>query len=129
VQEKQPWRQWRWLRWLAGILAVLAVVAFLGTFGWLWWLGVPKLYRADNGTVDNAAVAATRTGLLGLLIGVGAVGTLWVNNRTYRVTSLTYKLTQQGQLHDRFAKANELLGDKDDPVREERPRRPRCGAR
>jgi hypothetical protein len=106
----------KWPPWTRVAVGGIAVIVFLGVFGWLWWLGVLELYRNSDGTVDNAAVAATRTGLLALLIGVGAVGTLWVNSRNLQVTTQTYKLTQQGQLHDRFTKANELLGDKDSPA-------------
>jgi uncharacterized protein YjbI with pentapeptide repeats len=96
--------------WLAGAF-------FLAGFGWLWWLGVLELYRNADGSVDDGAAAATRTGLLALLVGVGAVGTLWVNSRNLQLTTRTYELTQQGQLTDRFSKANEQLGDESIAVR------------
>lgn len=103
--------------WRKKLASVLAVVAILAGFGWLWWLGVLELYRAADGTVDNTAVSATRTGLLALGIGVAAVGTMWINSRNLQVTTQTFQLTRQGQLHDRFTKANEQLGDQSVAVR------------
>jgi Pentapeptide repeats (8 copies) len=89
---------------IAGLVALASLVA-LGGFVWLWWKGVPALYQ-DSGAGPDArvqAVTGTRTALLIGLAGVGAVGALWLNNRTYR-------LTQQGQITDRYTKAIEQLG-------------------
>jgi uncharacterized protein YjbI with pentapeptide repeats len=105
----------QWVAWLVTTVGVLSAIALLVLLGWFWWTGVPELYRDDRG-VDQSAVAATRTGLLAGLVGLGALGTLWLNSRTFRITSRTFELTEQGQLTDRFAKANELLGDKDSPA-------------
>jgi hypothetical protein len=113
---QKGWPRWR-AAWRRKLAAALAVTTVLAGFGWLWWLGVLELYRAADGTVDNTAVSATRTGLLALGIGVGAVGTMWINSRNLHVTTQTFKLTQQGQLHDRFTKANEQLGDESIAVR------------
>lgn len=68
---------------------VAGLVALAG-FVWLWWKGVPTLYQ-DSGAGPDArvqAVTGTRTALLVGLAGVGAVGALWLNNRTFRVTQL-----------------------------------------
>jgi hypothetical protein len=50
-----------------------------------------------------AAEASTRTGLIAGLAGLAALGGLAVTARTYR-------LTQQGQIADRYTKAIEQLG-------------------
>jgi hypothetical protein len=84
--------QLRW--WIAGTLFIL-----------VWWLAPPWLYR-HTGTTKEAklkAITDTRTALLAGLIGVGALLTFWLNNRIYR-------LTQQGQITDRYTKAIEQLG-------------------
>jgi Pentapeptide repeats (8 copies) len=86
-------------------LEVIAGLVALGGFLWLWWKGVPTLYQGSGAGSDARvqAVTGTRTALLVGLAGVGAVGALWLNNRTYR-------LTQQGQITDRYTKAIEQLG-------------------
>jgi uncharacterized protein YjbI with pentapeptide repeats len=83
---------------------VAGLVALAG-FVWLWWKGVPTLYQGSGAGPDARvqAVTGTRAALLVGLAGVGAVGALWLNNRTYR-------LTQQGQITDRYTKAVEQLG-------------------
>jgi len=50
-----------------------------------------------------AAEASTRTGLIAGLAGLGALGSLAIATRTYR-------LTQQGQITDRYTRAIEQLG-------------------
>jgi hypothetical protein len=88
-----PVWQRRW--WIA--LATLFIL--------IWWLVPPLLYR-HTGTAKDAklkAITDTRTALLAGLIGVGALLTFWLNSRVYR-------LTQQGQLTDRYTKAIEQLG-------------------
>jgi hypothetical protein len=108
------WRgpSWRRLRRWRGALAVVAGLAALAGFVWLWWKGVPTLYQ-DSGAGPDArvqAVTGTRTALLVGLAGVAAVGALWLNNRTFRVTQL-------GHLTDRYAKAIEQLGSETIDVR------------
>jgi uncharacterized protein YjbI with pentapeptide repeats len=107
VRGRRQWlregrRHWRRL-WLA--LAAMAGLVALGGFVWLWWKGVPTLYQNSGAGSDARAeaVTGTRTALMVGLAGVGAVGALWLNNRTYR-------LTQQGQITDRYTKAVEQLG-------------------
>jgi hypothetical protein len=91
---------------MAGLITVggFGLIA-LGGFVWLWWKGVPTLYQNSGAGPDARvqAVTGTRTALMVGLAGVGAVGALWLNNRTYR-------LTQQGQITDRYTKAVEQLG-------------------
>lgn len=106
------WRLRRWRRALEMMAGLVTLGGFVWLFGWLWWKGVPILYQ-DSGAGPDArvqAVTGTRTALLVGLAGVGAVGALWFNNRTYR-------LTQQGQITDRYTKAIEQLGDEKLDVR------------
>jgi hypothetical protein len=88
-------------------------VVLLVLFGWFWAAGVPALYRGTPGD-DNArlsAISTTRVGLLAGFVGIGALGTLWLNNRVYRITARTFQLTEQGQLADRYTKAIGQIGD------------------
>src|SRR5262245_10332120 len=77
------WRGW----------AVLALVVF----AILWWLLPPLLYRHTDASADARlkAITDTRTALLAGLVGAGALLTFWLNSRTHR-------LTEQGQITDRF---------------------------
>jgi hypothetical protein len=68
---------------------ITGVVLLLGGFVWLWWQGVPALYRtAGSGQdVENVrlnAVTTTRAALLAGFVGLGALGTFWLNSRVYR---------------------------------------------
>jgi hypothetical protein len=75
-------------------------VVLLVLFGWFWAAGVPALYRGTPGD-DNArlsAISTTRVGLLAGFVGIGALGTLWLNNRVYRITARTFQLTEGGSL-------------------------------
>jgi hypothetical protein len=91
---------------------LLAIVAGIIVFGVLWWLLPPALYR-DAGGDANArlkAVTDTRTALLAGLVGLGALGTFWLNSRVHRIT-------EQGHITDRYAKAIEQLGSETIDVR------------
>jgi hypothetical protein len=92
----------RWL-WLVGAFAGLAVLTGLGLAVW-------KLPSALYGDVSKAsadarlqAASSFRTALVAGLAGLAALGGLFFANRTYR-------LTQQGQLTERYTKAIEQLG-------------------
>jgi hypothetical protein len=94
----------------------------LAGFVWLWWHGVPALYRTadDEPAAENDrlnAVATTRAALLAGLVGLGALGTFWLNSRVYRITARTFELTERGHLTDRYAKAIEQLGNDNLDVR------------
>jgi hypothetical protein len=101
------WRRaWAWTRprrwWI--LLGLL--------FALVWWLVPPLLYRY-TGTDKNAklkAVTDTRTALLAGLVGVGALLTFWLNSRVYRITTQTLRVTEQGQITERYTKAIEQLG-------------------
>ena len=54
-------------------------------------IGTPKINELE-------AITGTRTALLARLIGVGALLTFWLNSRTHRIT-------EQGQITDRYTKA------------------------
>ena len=103
-EARQPLRQrWRRSPLLRRALTIAGVILLLGGFVWLWWQGVPALYR-DTPNVNDAerlkATTDTRTALLAGLVGIGALGTFWLNGRTYRITL-------RGHLTDRYSKAIE----------------------
>jgi Pentapeptide repeats (8 copies) len=106
-------RSWAWARprrwWIT-----------LGVFFTLvWWLVPPLLYRYTG--TDKAAklkaITDTRTALLAGLLGVGALLTFWLNSRVYRITAETLRVTEQGQITDRYTKAIEQLGSDRHDVR------------
>ncbi len=119
--EEQPrWQRRRplILRTLAFAGAVVLVVGFV----WLWWQGVPALYRTagsgqDAENVRLNAVTTTRAALLAGFVGLGALGTFWLNSRVYRITARTFELTERGHLTDRYSKAIEQLGNDNLDVR------------
>jgi hypothetical protein len=105
------WRRlWRYRR-------QLAIAAGAPLFLVLWAL-VPLLYR-HGGSADARlkAVTDTRTAMLAGLVGVGAIGTFWLNSRVYRITARTFEVTEQGHITDRYAKAIEHLGSEAIDVR------------
>jgi hypothetical protein len=92
---------WRWWRYVALGLAGLVGLVFIAL---LIWRAPPALYAYVPDPKDRAAAeASTRTGLIAGLAGLGALGSLAIATRTYR-------LTQQGQITDRYTKAIEQLG-------------------
>jgi hypothetical protein len=114
-EQQSHWRRFRWRR-ARRPLAVTGTVVLLAGFLWLWWQGVPALYQNAGGgpDVENArlsAVTTTRAALLAGFVGLGALGTFWLNSRIYRITARTFELTERGHLTDRYAKAIEQLGD------------------
>jgi len=119
--EQQSWWQRRRpliLRTLGFAGAVVLVAGFV----WLWWRGVPALYRDAGGGEDGenarlSAVTTTRAALLAGFVGLGALGTFWLNSRVYRITARTFELTERGHLTERYSKAIEQLGDEKLDVR------------
>jgi Pentapeptide repeats (8 copies) len=99
-------RSVRWLWLLVDILASLAVVAGLI---WALWRLPPLLYGDVTKASPDArlqAASSFRTALVAGLAGLAALAGLFFTNRTYR-------LTQQGQLTDRYTRAIEQLGATD----------------
>jgi membrane protein implicated in regulation of membrane protease activity len=93
-------RQGRWWLWaLAGLVALAALAAII--------LILPSLMYGDvsNASPDARLQAASgfRTAVVAGLAGLAALGSLAMANRTYR-------LTQQGQITERYTKAIEQLG-------------------
>lgn len=89
-------------------LTTAGAVMLVAGFVWLWWQAVPALYRTAGGGSDAAnarlsAVTTTRAALLVGFVGLGALGTFWLNSRVYRIT-------ERGQVTDRYSKAIEQLG-------------------
>jgi hypothetical protein len=96
---------WRWRPSAVGY-AALGLAGLVGLVGivLLVWRVPPALYAYVPDPKDRAAAEAlTRTGLIAGLAGLGALGSLAIATRTYR-------LTQQGQITDRYTKAIEQLG-------------------
>jgi hypothetical protein len=94
--------------WLRISIIVVAAVAFV----LVWLLIPPLLYHSVAGS-DEArlkAITDTRTALLAGLVGIGALGTFWLNSRVYRITARTLQVTERGQVTDRYSKAIEQLG-------------------
>jgi uncharacterized protein YjbI with pentapeptide repeats len=89
---------------------VLAAMAGLALFAWMWWKLPPALYRHVTGDAQVKAITDTRTGLLAGLVGLGAIGTFWLNSRVYKITARTFELTEQGHITERYTKAIEQLG-------------------
>lgn len=81
----------------------------------IWWWVPDALYRGGGGSLDaeNArlnAVASTRTALLVGLIGLGVLGTLWLNGRMHEISAGHFEMAERGHLTDRYLKAVEQLG-------------------
>ncbi len=100
---------------LSRIWQVLVAMAGLAL---LWW-GLPLALYKDVASEDVRvkAITDTRTALLAGLIGLGAIGTFWLNSRIYKITARTFELTEQGHLTERYSKAIEQLGSKGLDVR------------
>src|SRR5215217_410104 len=95
---QRPW----WLWALAGLVALAALAGII--------LAIWKLPSLLYGDVTKAspdarlqAASSFRTAIVAGLAGLAALGSLAIANRTYR-------LTQQGQITDRYTKAIEQLG-------------------
>jgi Pentapeptide repeats (9 copies) len=105
---------------VARALGALGTILFLAGFVWLWWRWVPVLYQGFNGITQAerlTAITNTRAALLAGLVGIGALGTFWLNSRaqqftaeTLRVSQQTLRITERGHLTDRYTKAIEQLG-------------------
>ena len=87
ADDHRPWGRRR--PPIRGVLSITGAVLLLGGFVWLWWQGVPALYRTagsgpDAENVRLNAVTTTRAALLAGFVGLGALGTFWLNSRVYR---------------------------------------------
>jgi hypothetical protein len=95
-------------RVIAALLYVLAGGVAAGLFvlvAWTVWEVPQALYSYVPDAKDRADVeASTRTGVIAGLAGFAALGSLAVTTRTFR-------LTQQGQLTERYTKAIAQLGN------------------
>jgi uncharacterized protein YjbI with pentapeptide repeats len=106
----------------AAVVFVVALGITLGAFAWGWVFGVKILYGSPSAEAQIeaarlAAISGTRTGLLALLVGIGALGTFLVNARTLRITTETFRLSERGHITDRFTKAIEHMGSESLVVR------------
>jgi pentapeptide repeat protein len=99
-------------RWLWWVWALVGPAALAGIILAVWKL--PSLLYGDvsQASADARLQASSgfRTALVAGLAGLAALGSLVMASRTYR-------LTQQGQLTDRYTKAIEQLGSDKQDVR------------
>ena len=103
---RRRYRRKRTVRAAKWLLVGIAILALLGLILWAVWRVPQLLYAYVPDAKDRATVeATTRSGLIAALAGLAALGSLAVTNRTYR-------LSQQGQLTDRYSKAIEQLGQR-----------------
>lgn len=87
------------------VFAVVGGAGLLVLLGWAVWRVPQALYTDVLDPKDRATVeASTRNGLLAAFAGLAALGSLVLTN-------LTYRLSQQGQLADRYTRAIAQLGD------------------
>ena len=100
-----------WWQRLPSLVQVLAIVGAAAAFVLVWWL-VPLLLYAGVAAQDVRiqAITNTRTALLAGLVGLGALGTFWLNSRIYRITARTFEVTERGHVTDRYSKGIEQLG-------------------
>ena len=61
----------------------------------------------------SAAVTTTRASIIAALAEFGALVTIAINYRNSSIANETFRISERGQLTDRYAKAIELLGDTD----------------
>jgi hypothetical protein len=103
-------RQGRW--WLWALAGLVALAALAGIILAVWKL--PSLLYGDvtQASADARLQAASgfRTAFVAGLAGIAALGSLAIATRTYR-------LTQQGQITDRYTRAIEQLGSEKQDVR------------
>src|SRR5262249_36526839 len=59
----------------------------------------------------------TRTALLAGLVGVGALGTFWLNSRTTKITAQIFAVTERGHVTDRYTTATRMLASESLDVR------------
>jgi hypothetical protein len=123
VMSDEPQRGW-WERSpvrLRVLIVAVSVVAFI----LVWLLIPPLLYSAVSDEPSRLkAITDTRTALLAGLVGIGALGTFWLNSRaqrftarTLRISEQTFRLSERGNITDRYTRAADQLGSDKAPVR------------
>ena len=96
-------RQRPWWLWALAVLAALAALTLI-------WKLPSLLYRDVSNASPDARLQAASSFRTALVAGLAALGSLAMATRTYR-------LTQQGQITDRYTKAIEQLGSEKADVR------------
>jgi uncharacterized protein YjbI with pentapeptide repeats len=104
-------REQSWWQRLPSRVQATAIVGVAVAFVLVWWWVPPLLYAKVSGEdVRVKAITDTRTALLAGLVGLGALGTFWLNSRVYRLTARTFEVTERGHVTDRYSNAIVQLG-------------------
>jgi hypothetical protein len=106
-------RSTRWL--VGGIAAVVLAVAVVFAIGWVIFVPISDwLARHDVGSVKGSLHETAADNAPGRLLafgaGVFAAGALAFTGLTFILSRRTFRLTEQGQVTDRYTKAIEQLG-------------------
>lgn len=105
----------------ASLAAAVAVGIFLAIVAFVL---APNLYpeaqsaATESGRIAQeaarlAAITSTRTSILALLAGAGAIVTIAINYRNSSISAETFRISERGNLIDRYSTAIELLGRTD----------------
>jgi uncharacterized protein YjbI with pentapeptide repeats len=101
------------VRIFLGIVAVTGIVFVV----WVLPSVLTEHPRIPKSADRQKAITDTRTGLVAMLVAIGAAGGLAFTAGTYRLGQETYRLSREGQITDRLSTAVEQLGDEKIEVR------------
>jgi uncharacterized protein YjbI with pentapeptide repeats len=110
----------RWRRIPNNVLWVLTGVAAFALILFVVWM-LPSVLTEHPHIPKSAdrhkAITDTRTGLVALLVAIGAVGGLAFTARTYRLGVENHRLSREEQITETYTNAVEQLGHVRAPVR------------
>ena len=118
--DEKPRSAWSWWASRSLLLKISVFVGAAVVFILMWWFLPPLLYAGTSDT-SVKAVTDTRTALLAGLLGVGALGTLWINSHnvglTAEIHAHTVKDATERRVTELSTKAADQLGSDKAPVR------------